>query len=101
MPAARRREYAAIAGGRWYGPDGPAFAPFNPAIFRWRDRFGLAQLAWATVLSATLWCARGSSACSRRSTDSPPVNRAVFNEQLDRECLARRENTRFAVAMLY
>jgi diguanylate cyclase (GGDEF)-like protein len=98
-------QYAAIAGwAAWYWDlNGPAFAPFNHGIFRWSDQiWRLAQLAGATVLSATLVVrTRELRLLATRDRFTGLLNRAVFNEQLDREvAFARRENTRFAVAML-
>ena len=86
-------QYAAIAG--W------AAAPLSDGL--WSDQvWRLAQLAGASVLAATLVArTRELRLLSTRDRFTGLLNRAVFNEQLDREvAFARREGTRFAVAML-
>jgi len=98
-------QYAAIAGyAAWqWDLDAAAFAPFTFGIFRWSDQiWRLAQIAGATVLSATIVVrTRELRLLSTRDRFTGLLNRAVFNEQLDREvAFARREGTRFAVAML-
>ena len=98
-------QYGAIAGyaaWRW-DLNAAAFAPFTFGIFRWSDQiWRLAQIAGATVLSATIVVrTRELRLLSTRDRFTGLLNRAVFNEQLDREvAFARREGTRFAVAML-
>jgi diguanylate cyclase (GGDEF)-like protein len=66
-----------------------AFAPF-------------AQLAGATLIAATIVVrSRELRLLSTRDRFTGLLNRAVFNEQLEREvAFGRRENGRFAVAML-
>jgi len=98
-------QYAAIAGyAAWHWHlNAPAYAPFVFGIFRWSDQiWRLAQIAGTTVLSATLVVrTRELRLLSTRDRFTGLLNRAVFNEQLDREvAFARREGTRFAVAML-
>jgi diguanylate cyclase (GGDEF)-like protein len=79
------------------------------AAWRWDGSFQgsdqlwrLVQLAGATALSATVVVrSRELRLLSVRDRFTGLLNRAVFNEQLEREAaLARREDTRFAVAML-
>jgi diguanylate cyclase (GGDEF)-like protein len=62
----------------------------------------LAQLAGATLVAATIVVrARELRLLSTRDRFTGLLNRAVFNEQLEREMdFARREDGRFAVAML-
>jgi diguanylate cyclase (GGDEF)-like protein len=62
----------------------------------------LAQIAGATVVAATIVVrARELRLLSTRDRFTGLLNRAVFNEQLEREvAFARREDGRFAVAML-
>jgi len=98
-------QYAAIAGyAAWHWDlNAPVYAPFAFGIFRWSDQlWRLAQLAGTTILSATLVVrTRELRLLSTRDRFTGLLNRAVFNEQLDREvAFARREGTRFAVAML-
>jgi diguanylate cyclase (GGDEF)-like protein len=72
-------------------------------ILRWSDQiWRLIQLVGATALSATVVVrSRELRLLSVRDRFTGLLNRAVFNEQLEREAaLARREDTRFAVAML-
>lgn len=71
--------------------------------FRWSDQgWRMAQIAGATILSATLVVrSRELRLLSTRDRFTGLLNRAVFNEQLEREvAFARRENERFAVAMI-
>jgi diguanylate cyclase (GGDEF)-like protein len=90
-------QYAAIAGyaaWRW---------DLSSGTFRLSDQlWRLAQLAGATFLSATIVVrTRELRLLSTRDRFTGLLNRAVFNEQLDREvAFARREGARFAVAML-
>jgi diguanylate cyclase (GGDEF)-like protein len=98
-------QYAAIAGyaSRHWDLNASAFAPFAYGVFRWSDQlWRLAQIAGATILSATLVVrTRELRLLATRDRFTGLLNRAVFNEQLDREvAFARREGTRFAVAML-
>jgi two-component system cell cycle response regulator len=84
-------QYAAVilyAGWRW-NAHAPAFAP-------------LAQLAGATFIAATIVVrSRELRLLSTRDRFTGLLNRAVFNEQLEREvAFAKREDGRFAVAML-
>ncbi len=84
-------QYAALilyAGWRWH-LEAIAFAP-------------LAQLAGATVIAATIVVrSRELRLLSTRDRFTGLLNRAVFNEQLEREvAFGRREDGRFAVAML-
>jgi len=84
-------QYAAVIGyadWRW-NAHAPAFAP-------------LAQLAGATFIAATtVFRSRELRLLSTRDRFTGLLNRAVFNEQLEREvAFARREDGRFAVAML-
>ncbi len=72
-------------------------------IFRWGDQlWRIVQLAGATLLAATIVVrARELRLLSTRDRFTGLLNRAVFNEQLEREvAVARREDARFAVAML-
>jgi diguanylate cyclase (GGDEF)-like protein len=82
---------AAYAGWAWEG------------VLQWSDQvWRVAQLVGATALSATVVVrSRELRLLSVRDRFTGLLNRAVFNEQLEREAaLARREDTRFAVAML-
>jgi diguanylate cyclase (GGDEF)-like protein len=98
-------QYAAIVGyaaWRW-DLNAAAYQPFAFGMFRWSDQvWRLAQIAGATVVSATLVVrTRELRLLSTRDRFTGLLNRAVFNEQLDREvAFARREGARFAVAML-
>jgi diguanylate cyclase (GGDEF)-like protein len=70
---------------------------------RWSDQgWRMAQIAGATLLSATLVVrSRELRLLSTRDRFTGLLNRAVFNEQLDREvAYSRREGQRFAVAMV-
>ena len=70
--------------------------------FRWSDQgWRMAQIAGATILSATLVVrSRELRLLSTRDRFTGLLNRAVFNEQLEREvAFSRREGGRFAVAM--
>jgi diguanylate cyclase (GGDEF)-like protein len=72
-------------------------------VLQWSDQiWRVAQLVGATALSATVVVrSRELRLLSVRDRFTGLLNRAVFNEQLEREAaLARREDTRFAVAML-
>ena len=98
-------EYAGIvlyAEWRW-SLNAPAFAPFEHGIFRWGDQiWRMVQLLGATALSATIVVrSRELRLLSTRDRFTGLLNRAVFNEQLEREAaIARREDTHFAVAMI-
>jgi len=75
----------------------------GPGPFGWGDQvWRIVQLAGATLLAATIVVrARELRLLSTRDRFTGLLNRAVFNEQLEREvAIARRENARFAVAML-
>lgn len=92
----------AYADWRW-DLNSAAFAPYSHGMFRWIDQiWRLAQLAGATVIAATIVVrARELRLLSTRDRFTGLLNRAVFNEQLDREAaFARREDGRFAVAMI-
>jgi diguanylate cyclase (GGDEF)-like protein len=72
-------------------------------LFRWSDQaWRVAQLLGATALAATVVVrSRELRLLSTRDRFTGLLNRAVFNEQLEREvAFARREGARFAVAML-
>ena len=74
-----------------------------PGPFDWGDQvWRIVQLAGATLLAATIVVrARELRLLSTRDRFTGLLNRAVFNEQLEREvAIARRENARFSVAML-
>lgn len=98
-------QYAAIAGyadWRW-DLNSAAFAPYPHGLFSWEAQaWRLAQLAGATVIAATIVVrARELRLLSTRDRFTGLLNRAVFNEQLEREAaFARREDGRFAVAMV-
>ncbi|HSK76546.1 MAG TPA: GGDEF domain-containing protein [Thermoanaerobaculia bacterium] len=98
-------QYAGIvlyADWRW-GLNDPAFAPFEHGMFHWGDQiWRMVQLLGATALSATIVVrSRELRLLSTRDRFTGLLNRAVFNEQLDREvAIARREDTHFAVAMI-
>ena len=87
-------EYAGIvlyAAGRWN-------LDFHGSDQIWR----LAEVGGATLIAATV-VKRSQELrhLSTRDRFTDLLNRAVFNEHLDREvAIARRENTRFAVAMV-
>jgi len=88
-------EYAAIvlyADWHWH------LAPFRWDSQIWR----MIQLAGATGIAATIVVrARELRLLSTRDRFTGLFNRAVFNEQLEREvAVAHRENGRFAVAMI-
>jgi diguanylate cyclase (GGDEF)-like protein len=79
------------------------FAPFEFGFFRWPTQvWRMIQIVGATALSATIVVrARELRLLSTRDRFTGLLNRAVFNEQLEREvAFARREDGRFAVAML-
>ncbi|HSF39022.1 MAG TPA: GGDEF domain-containing protein [Thermoanaerobaculia bacterium] len=98
-------EYAGIAlyaNWRW-SLNAPAFAPFTHGMFHWGDQiWRMVQLLGATALSATIVVrSRELRLLSTRDRFTGLLNRAVFNEQLDREvAIARREDNHFAVAMI-
>jgi two-component system, cell cycle response regulator len=98
-------QYAAVVGyadWRW-DLNSNAFAPFPYGMFHWGAQiWRLAQLAGATVIAATIVVrARELRLLSTRDRFTGLLNRAVFNEQLEREAaFARREDGHFAVAMI-
>jgi diguanylate cyclase (GGDEF)-like protein len=72
-------------------------------LVRWSDQgWRMAQVVGATLLSATIVVrSRELRLLSTRDRFTGLLNRAVFNEQLDREvAYSRREGQRFAVAMV-
>ncbi|MEA2600196.1 MAG: hypothetical protein QOF89_1188 [Acidobacteriota bacterium] len=92
----------AYADWRW-NLNSPAFAPYVFGQFHWSSQlWRLAQLVGATALAATLVVrSRELRLLSTRDRFTGLLNRAVFNEQLEREiAFARREDGRFAVAMI-
>ena len=98
-------QYAAIAvyaDWRW-DLNAPAFAPYTHGLFHWSSQvWRMAQLMGATVIAATVVLrSRELRLLSTRDRFTGLLNRAVFNEQLEREvAVARREDARFAVAMV-
>src|SRR5436305_3616932 len=98
-------QYLAIvlyADWRW-NLNSAAFAPYVYGMFHWSTQiWRMAQLVGATALAATLVVrSRELRLLSTRDRFTGLLNRAVFNEQLEREvAFARREDGRFAVAML-
>ncbi len=98
-------QYAAIvvwAVLRWDLPSAALDASAYGA-FRWSDQgWRLGQIAGAAILSATLVVrSRELRLLSTRDRFTGLLNRAVFNEQLEREAsFSRREGGRFAVAMI-
>ncbi len=98
-------QYAVIAlyaDWRW-DLNSAAFAPYAHGLFRWSSQvWRLAQLLGATVIAATIVVrSRELRLLSTRDRFTGLLNRAVFNEQLEREvAVARREDARFAVAMV-
>ncbi|HSG39185.1 MAG TPA: GGDEF domain-containing protein [Thermoanaerobaculia bacterium] len=98
-------QYAAVVGyadWRW-DLNSAAFAPFPHGMFHWGDQvWRLTQLLGATVIATTIVVrARELRLLSTRDRFTGLLNRAVFNEQLEREAaFARREDGRFAVAMV-
>jgi diguanylate cyclase (GGDEF)-like protein len=91
-------QYAAIAAyADWRWDLSPA------ASFQWSSQvWRLIQLLGATVIAATIVVrSRELRLLSTRDRFTGLLNRAVFNEQLEREvAVARREDARFAVAMI-
>jgi diguanylate cyclase (GGDEF)-like protein len=88
---------------RWGDLNAAAFAPFIYGQFHWSTQlWRMAQLVGATALAATLVVrSRELRLLSTRDRFTGLLNRAVFNEQLEREvAFARREDGRFAVAMI-
>jgi diguanylate cyclase (GGDEF)-like protein len=72
-------------------------------VFRWSDQgWRMAHIAGAMLLSATIVVrSRELRLLSTRDRFTGLLNRAVFNEQLEREvAFSRREGQRFAVAMV-
>ncbi|HEV8579271.1 MAG TPA: GGDEF domain-containing protein [Thermoanaerobaculia bacterium] len=98
-------QYAAIvlyADWRW-DLHSAAFAADTFGGFRWGSQvWRMVQLAGATVIAGTLVVrSRELRTLSTRDRFTGLLNRAVFNEQLEREvAVARRENGHFAVAMI-
>jgi diguanylate cyclase (GGDEF)-like protein len=98
-------EYLAIvvyADWRW-NLNSAAFAPYLYGQFHWSAQiWRMAQLVGATALAATLVVrSRELRLLSTRDRFTGLLNRAVFNEQLEHEvAFARREDGRFAVAMI-
>ena len=98
-------QYAAVvtyADWRW-ALNSDAFAPFEHGKFDWMSQvWRMLQLVGATALSASVVVrSRELRLLSTRDRFTGLLNRAVFNEQLDREvAVARREDLRFAVAMV-
>jgi diguanylate cyclase (GGDEF)-like protein len=98
-------QYASIvlyADWRW-DLNAAAFAPFPFGLFRWSSQlWRMVQLAGATVIATTIVMrARELRLLSNRDRFTGLLNRAVFNEQLDREvAFAGAEDGRFAVAMI-
>ncbi len=98
-------QYAAIVlyADRSWDLNSAAFAPYPFGLFTWSSQaWRMVQLAGATVLAATIVVrARELRLLSTRDRFTGLLNRAVFNEQLEREvAFARRESGRFAVAMV-
>jgi diguanylate cyclase (GGDEF)-like protein len=98
-------QYLAIvlyADWRW-NLNSAAFAPYLYGQFHWSTQvWRMAQLVGSTALATTLVVrSRELRLLSTRDRFTGLLNRAVFNEQLDREvAFARREDGRFAVAMI-
>ncbi|HEV2854835.1 MAG TPA: GGDEF domain-containing protein [Thermoanaerobaculia bacterium] len=98
-------QYAALvayADWRW-NLGSAAFAPYPFGMFNWETQaWRMVQLAGATVIAATIVVrSRELRLLSTRDRFTGLLNRAVFNEQLEREvAFARREDGRFAVAMI-
>ena len=97
-------QYGALVGwAAWQEAVVPAVPSPEFGLFRWSDQgWRLAQIAGATLLSATLVVrSRELRLLSTRDRFTGLLNRAVFNEQLEREvAYSRREGGRFAVAMV-
>ena len=92
----------AYADWRW-DLNSAAFAPYAFGLFSWSAQiWRMVQLAGATIVAATIVVrARELRLLSTRDRFTGLLNRAVFNEQLEREvAFAKREDGRFAVAML-
>jgi len=98
-------QYAALvlyADWRW-DLNSAAFAPYAFGLFHWGAQvWRMVQLLGATVIAATIVVrSRELRLLSTRDRFTGLLNRAVFNEQLEREAaFARREDGYFAVAML-
>jgi diguanylate cyclase (GGDEF)-like protein len=98
-------QYATLvlyAGWRW-DLNSAAFAPYAFGLFHWGAQvWRMVQLLGATVIAATIVVrSRELRLLSTRDRFTGLLNRAVFNEQLEREAaFARREDGHFAVAML-
>lgn len=94
-------QYAGIvlyADWHWGSDTAARYGAFDWSVQIWR----MIQLVGATVIAATLVVrSRELRLLSTRDRFTGLLNRAVFNEHLEREiALARRENGRFAVAMI-
>lgn len=79
------------------------FAPFEFGIFHWQDQaWRMAQLLGSTLLAATIVVrSRELRLLSTRDRFTGLLNRAVFNEQLEKETeLAQTDGGRFTVAMV-
>jgi diguanylate cyclase (GGDEF)-like protein len=98
-------QYAAIviyAAWRW-DLNSAAFAPYTFGLFHWGAQvWRMVQLAGATAIAVTIVMrSRELRLLSTRDRFTGLLNRAVFNEQLEREvAVALREDGRFAVAMI-
>jgi diguanylate cyclase (GGDEF)-like protein len=98
-------QYAALvlyADWRW-NLNSAAFAPYAFGLFHWGAQvWRMVQLLGATLIAATVVVrSRELRLLSTRDRFTGLLNRAVFNEQLEREAaFARREDRHFAVAML-
>jgi len=98
-------EYAAIVlYAAWHWELGASrFAPYPFGSFLWSDQiWRLVQIVGATLIAATV-VERSQQLrdLSTRDRFTGLKNRAVFNEQLDREVAqARHDDSRFAVAMV-
>ena len=98
-------QYAAIAlyaDWRW-DLSSAAATPGAFGLFHWSSQvWRMVQLVGATVIAATIVVrSRELRLLSTRDRFTGLLNRAVFNEQLEREvAVARREDGRFAVAMI-
>jgi diguanylate cyclase (GGDEF)-like protein len=98
-------QYAAVivyAAWRW-NLASEALAPHAFGAFTWGSQvWRMLEIGSATIIAATIVVrARELRLLSTRDRFTGLLNRAVFNEQLEREvAFARREDARFAVAML-
>ncbi|HKI02723.1 MAG TPA: GGDEF domain-containing protein [Thermoanaerobaculia bacterium] len=98
-------QYAAIilyAAWRW-DLNSAVFAPYAFGLFHWGGQvWRMLLLAGATAIAATIVVrSRELRLLSTRDRFTGLLNRAVFNEQLEREvAVSLREDGRFAVAMI-